>query len=130
MNGVSIPKVLNTKFLGVILDEYLDWTLPIKLIFAKVAAGNYSLRMIKNILPLKSRLAVYFCNVQSHLTYALSAWGPMLKHDALKRLKKIQNNSIRTIYDISRRERMNIFLQKSQCFNSGRANKSLSFESN
>ena len=47
-------------------------------------AGNYSLNMVKNMLPVSSRLMVYHANVQSHINYALSAWGPMIKTKEMK----------------------------------------------
>ena len=61
---------------------------------------------VKNLLPPRSKLLVYFANVHSHLNYAISAWGPMLKARDLKKLKTQQNKSIRLIYNIGKRTRL------------------------
>ena len=84
----TIPQVKSIKFLGIVLDEYLDCNLQVKHILSKIAAGNYSLSMAKNILPIESKLLLYFSHVQSHLVYAISAWGPLLKKGDLKCIKK------------------------------------------
>ena len=91
LNGQTIPQVKSIKFLGIMLDEFLEWTLQVKHMLTKVIAGNYSLNMIKNIIPTRSKLQVYYCNVQSHLAYAISAWGPMLKSKDLQSIRKQQN---------------------------------------
>ena len=60
-----------------------------------MTAGNYSLNMVKNMLPVKSKLLIYHSNVNSHLNYALSVWGPMLKERDVKKLQVQQNNSLK-----------------------------------
>ena len=112
LNGQTIPQVKSIKFLGIMLDEFLEWTLQVKHMLTKVIAGNYSLNMIKNIIPTRSKLQVYYCNVQSHLSYAISAWGPMLKSKDLQSIRKQQNKSIRLIYNVKRRTRLEPYYKK------------------
>ena len=106
LGGKVILKVSHIKFLGITLDEYLEWEFQFKQVLTKMIAGNYSLNMVKNLLPPRSKLLVYFANVHSHLNYAISAWGPMLKARDLKKLKTQQNKSIRLIYNIGKRTRL------------------------
>ena len=55
---------------------------------------------------IETKLLVYFANVHSHLNYAISAWGPMLRAREVKQLKTQQNKSIRIIYNVGRRTRL------------------------
>ena len=112
LNKKTIPQVKSIKFLGIVLDEFLDCNLQVKHILSRVAAGNYSLSMAKNILPIESKLLLYFSNVQSHLVYAISAWGPLLKKGDLKCIKKQQNKSLRLIYNLGRRTHLEPFYRK------------------
>ena len=106
LGGEVILKVPYIKFLGVTLDEYLEWNFQFKQILTKMISGNYSLNMAKNLLTPRSKLLVYFANVHSHLNYAISAWGPMLKAKELKKLKTEQNKSLKLIYNVGRRTRL------------------------
>ena len=100
------------KFLGLIIDEALDWNLQVKSVLTKMIAGNYSLNMTKNILPSSTKLLIYFANVHSHLIYALSVWGPMLKLGELNKIRKQQNKSVRLIFNVSNRTRLSEYYRK------------------
>lgn len=102
----KIDRVQHIKFLGVHIDEFLDWDFHIKQVLVKMTAGNYSLNMIKNILPQSLKRLVYFANVQSHMCYALSAWGSMIKSKDRKKLQVQQNKAIRAICKLERRDRL------------------------
>ena len=104
-----ITRVTDIKFLGVKIDEYLEWENQVKHILTRMIAGNYSLSMVKNMLPVKSKLLIYHSNVSSHLNYALSTWGPMLKERDIKKIQIQQNKSIRQIFNLKKRERLSQF---------------------
>ena len=106
LSGKEIAKVQNIKFLGVIIDEYLEWSLQAKSILTKMIAGNYSLSMMRNILPIHAKILLYHSNVASHLNYATSVWGPMLKEQDKKKIQIQQNKSVRHIFRINKRTRL------------------------
>jgi len=114
LSGQEISRVKNIKFLGIIIDEYLEWNTQVKNVLLKMVAGNYSLSMVKNILPVKSKLLIYNSNVYSHLNYALSAWGPLLKSRDVKRLQIQQNKSIRQIFNLRKRTNLAEFYKKAK----------------
>ena len=99
----EITRVTDIKFLGVEIDQFLEWDNQAKSVLTKMIAGNYSLSMVKNMLPVESKLLIYNSNVYSHLNYALSTWGPMLKKRDIKKIQVQQNKSIRQIYNIKKR---------------------------
>ena len=112
--GKELERVSNIKFLGIAIDEFLDWKHQVKNVMTKLIAGNYSLRMVKHILPKRVKIQIYHANIQSHLNYALNVWGPMLRAKDLKDLKIQQNKAIRNIFNLGPRIRLLPFYKKAQ----------------
>jgi hypothetical protein len=112
IGGKEIKKVTNVKFLGVFLDEHLNWNLQVKHILAKLSVGNYSLNMAKNILPVYAKCLLYLSNIQSHIIYALSSWGSMISQANLRKIKVMQNNAIRAIFNLGRRISLKQYYKK------------------
>ena len=108
----EVMRVSDIKFLGVTIDEFLEWEKQAKYVMSKMIAGNYSLCMVKNMLPVKSKLLIYNSNVNSHLNYGLSVWGPMLKDKDIKKIQVQQNKSIRNIFNVKARVRLNEFYKR------------------
>ncbi len=65
------------KFLGVIIDENLDWRLHTNSIKKRIGKGNYLLWRYKNSLTNGMKKTIYESEnfVRSHLTYCLPVWG-------------------------------------------------------
>ena len=112
LEGQELKKVTYTKFLGVHIDENLDWNMHIKHLLLKLASGIYSLNMTKNLLPFNSKRLLYFANIQSHLSYAMSAWGPMITNSNLRKLKVQQNKAVRALFNINKRTRLQPYYRK------------------
>ncbi len=74
------------KFLGVIIDENLDWKLQTKSV-KKIGKGNYLLWRYKNSLSMSMKKTLYESFVRTHLTYCLPIWGAK-KTAELTELKK------------------------------------------
>jgi hypothetical protein len=114
VGNMDIKQVSHTKFLGVIIDEYLDWNMHIKHLLTKLASGIYSLKMAKNLLPFSSKRLLYFSNIQSHLTYGLSAWGSMITSTNLRKLKVQQNKAIRALFNLKIRTTLQPYYKKAR----------------
>jgi len=63
------------KFLGVFLDENIDWKIHCKKVQQKISKGNYLLWRHKRILTKNTRRIIYESFIRCHLTYCLPAWG-------------------------------------------------------
>ena len=61
-----------------------------------------------------SLLLIYHSIVDSHLNYAISIWGPMLKERDIERLQIIQNNSLRHIFKVKPRVSLAYFYNSSK----------------
>ena len=63
------------RFLGVIIDESLNWSRHVKTILSKMCKYIGVMFKIKKFLPLKARLQVYHSFIQSHISYCSLVWG-------------------------------------------------------
>ena len=62
------------KFVGLKLDEFLNWDFQIEHISNKITSSILALSQIKNILPLNIRLFVYNLLVRPHIKYGIVTW--------------------------------------------------------
>ena len=76
------------KFLGVIIDENLDWKLQTTQVKKKIGKGNYLLWRYRNKLTNNMKKTIYECFIRTHITYCLSIWGAK-KTGSLTDLKKL-----------------------------------------
>uniref|UniRef100_A0A672F466 Reverse transcriptase domain-containing protein n=1 Tax=Salarias fasciatus TaxID=181472 RepID=A0A672F466_SALFA len=71
----EIERLTETKFLGVILDEQLNWKPQIKNIKIKLAKSVGLLNKTKLFLNYKARYILYSSLVMPHLSYCVEIWG-------------------------------------------------------
>ena len=77
------------RFLGLFLDPHLTFKYHIAKVVSKIAKGMFIIRTVKNILPESALKTLYFSLINSHLIYALPAYG-CAENSVLKPLVKIQ----------------------------------------
>ena len=92
INNIPIEKVDNFGFLGVCLDSNLKWDGHIQFLATKLGKYTGVLNKSKLYLPVDILRILYSSMVNSHLNYAILAWG-----FACTRLNKLQKRIIRTI---------------------------------
>ena len=117
IRNYHIKKVTHTKFLGIHIDENLDWNIHIKNMLIKIASGLYSLNMTKHLLPFASKKLLYFANIQSRLTYAISVWGPMVRKKDLKKLQVQQNKAVRALFKLNKRTKLENYYKQANILN-------------
>ena len=92
-----------TKFLGVVVDENLNWKEHVNMLTKKVAKSVGLLYKARKSLNGKDLLPIYYAYIYSYLTYALPIWGNSPKV-TIHRLFKLQKRAIRVISGIKRLE--------------------------
>ena len=75
ISKIPIERMTETRFLGVIVDESLNWSRHVKTILSKMSRYIGIMYKIKKFLPLKARLQVYHSFVQSHINFCSLVWG-------------------------------------------------------
>ena len=70
-----IVRVTTAKFLGVIIDNNLNWKPHIEALNKKLRSACGRIYRIKKCLPAKLHKQIYHSLFESHLTFAISVWG-------------------------------------------------------
>jgi hypothetical protein len=65
----------SVKFLGLHLDENLNFKVHIDKLCKKLSAGLFALRTLKSRVHTSTLLVVFYALFQSHLTYGIILWG-------------------------------------------------------
>jgi len=95
----TIARKSSVKFLGIYLDEHLQWTEQFKQLNSKLSKANYIIRSVKNILDSTCLKMLYYSLFYSHLNYGIIVWGTSMPQGSLNKLFKSQKKVIRSISD-------------------------------
>ena len=101
LGGITIPRVHATKFLGVWLDDKLNWSTHVSVVTKKLQSRQRLLARSKNILNTHCLRILYFAQIQSVLSYGIVVWGTLIKESDLNTLQKIQKQ-MSTLYHAKR----------------------------
>ena len=97
INCQKVKKVSNTKFLGVHIDDRLNWDCHIKECKRKLNYAIATLYRIKKCIPEGLHENLYYTLFESHLAYAISVWGG-IADSKLSELDVIQKKCIRILF--------------------------------
>ena len=75
MNNTEISRVINFDFLGLTLNENLNWKPHIDKISNKISRSIGILNRLKHFLPIQSKLLIYSSLILSHLNFCIIVWG-------------------------------------------------------
>ena len=75
ISNIPIERKTEARFLGVIIDETLNWTRHVKTVISKMSRYVGIMYKLKKFLPLKVRLQIYHSFIQSHLNFCSLVWG-------------------------------------------------------
>ena len=92
----NIERVSYTKFLGVFVDEDLNWKHHASEIALKISRNIGVLNRVKHILPFDSLLTLYYTLIHPHFLYCNIVWGGA-SQTALNRLVCLQKRALRVI---------------------------------
>ena len=97
INGTILQKVQEAKFLGVTIDENLNWHSHLTKLAKKLAACSGMLNRIKDDIPVKLHKELYHTLFESHLAYGITVWGGV-SSKKLKPLFKSQKLCTRIMF--------------------------------
>ena len=96
INGVSLERELRIKFLGVILDECLNWRDQIQYVTDKISTYVGIFYNVRSSVTVTSLILLYNSLVYSHLTYCNSVWC-LASRKYLDPLHKTQKKLVRAM---------------------------------
>ena len=91
-----LEQVENTKFLGVYIDQQLDWKTHVNFIAAKISKSVGLLYKAKYYLPSKSLKQYILCTYLSYFTYCNLIWASTYVTN-LQRIYLLQKRAVRAI---------------------------------
>ena len=97
IDKIALEPVECTKFLGMWVDENLNWNTHINRLINKIKRNMHLLKMPKNLFNEETLKLIYHAHIQSHIDYGLVLWGTMTTKDNLNRIQSIQNKCIEII---------------------------------
>ena len=86
----------SAKFLGIFIDEHLQWKDHIAQINKKISRALFCIKQVKHVLPQDCLRTLYFSLIYSHLSYGLLAWGNA-NPTFLNRTNMLQKRAIRIV---------------------------------
>ena len=97
ISNYKISRVSKCKFLGVIINENLNWTDQLIAVKKTVSQAIGTLYSAKSALPQKLLRSLYFALVQPYFVYTLPLWGARQTSSEFNDLFKLQKKAIRII---------------------------------
>ena len=94
--GNPISKVDSTKFLGILIDENLNWKPQAKFVIGKLSRMIGVLSKVGENLNLSTLRTLYFSFIQPSLQYGVNFWFPVSK-DLQNKIFRLQKKAVRII---------------------------------
>ena len=111
IDEVRVKILANEKYLGMNLDQHLNYTSHIESIVEKFARETEIFWKLRKFLPAKTFLNLYNALLKPHLLYGLVIWGSTDPCTTQQPLQQLQNNAVRAITGISKFEQITPFRQ-------------------
>lgn len=103
-NEIEIERAETVKYLGVIIDQNLNWKSHITQSKNKLAAITGIFRKITTYIPKEHKRQLFIAMFSSRLNYGILVWSSAFETD-LKQTQKLQNKAIRNLFQHNRFER-------------------------
>ena len=87
----TIPQKNCTKFLGLWIDEDLNWKEHTNKLVLKLNSNVHLLKTGRNHLSQHALKVIYFAQIHSNLSYGIGIWGSLIPKETLYKLQKIQD---------------------------------------
>ena len=96
LNRKAIEQKDHVKYLGVLLDEHLNWKKQIACVTKKISGGVGIIAKLRSYLDPKLLKNIYHSIVVSHLSYGVEAWGSANATD-LEKILILQKKAVRIL---------------------------------
>ena len=102
INGETIERVDNFKFLGVLIDAKLTWNDHVQFIKKKISKGLGIMYKAKKVLMPSTLLTLYYSFIYPYMLYCIEVWGTA-SVESLKSIYKLQKRAMRMIKSVPMR---------------------------
>ena len=102
LNGKKLYPSSYIKYLGIFLDENLNWKKQVSILSSKLRRANGALAKLRHFVPPKTLISIYYAIFNSHLNYGNQIWGQN-QNSVTNRIFILQKNAIRIMCKVPRR---------------------------
>lgn len=99
VNGKSLEQVQSTRFLGIHIDNALNWEIHIDYLCKKLSSTCFALHRLSKLTSISVVLSYYYAQFYSRVKYGIVFWG---SSHFLERLFKIQKMAVRNIRGLNK----------------------------
>lgn len=104
LDKLDLSIATNTQFLGICIDEFLDWTDHINKLSLKLNKIAYAIRVISQYMNRNTLKIIYFANFESVIRYGIIFWGGCSVTENLEKIFICQKRVIRLIYNMASKD--------------------------
>lgn len=97
ISGELIKYSESTKFLGLWIDDKLNWNKHCNILITKLKQNLSLLQISKNVFNQSILKFIYHAHIQSHINYGLVIWGGMVSKETLNSIQRIQTKCLKQI---------------------------------
>ena len=96
INNVMVPRVQSTKFLGIIMDEQINWKPHIQFVKSKLSRTFSVIHRASKLINFEGLLTLYYSLFMPYLCYCCEIWGNTYESN-VKCISIMQKRVIRVI---------------------------------
>ena len=111
VHNTPLDRVKKHKYLGVHIDEFLNWRPHINATSKKISAGLAILKRVSTTIPFDTRMNMYYALVMPYFNYCSTVWGNIGKGLSDK-FQKLQNRAARILTFSNYETRSNVLLDE------------------
>ena len=95
IDGKKIEPSTHVKYLGILIDSFLNWNFHIDELSPKLSRAVWMLAKIRHYINVETLSMVYHWIVSSLLLYGSQIWGQ--SNQSVSKMEKLQNKALRII---------------------------------
>ena len=103
LNNIKLQQTEHTKFLGLVIDNNLNWRGHIQYLTKKISSALFLLRRMSQIGSQQISLTVYYTLIQSVITYGINLWGASNETN-VQQIFRLQKKAVRYINNLGYRD--------------------------
>lgn len=112
--GINIiERVKTAKYLGIYLDEHLNWEMQVKEVLPQLRAANRLMFRIRKDIPPVYLKMLYYAYFHSTMSYMCMTWG-LGNQLLVNKIRVLQNSIIKNMLRLPRRTNTKFIYEKSQ----------------